>query len=101
MGITTWGWGSCGNAIGTLGWGGCPCVDYIPYILAEYLSSNAYSCVLKRTYIEIQTRDRGDVLLRLKPDQIPERLRGAVLERSRGDELVRSGGWPYQPGSIC
>lgn len=101
MSITTWGWGSCGNALSTWGWGGCPCLEYLPYIIAEYLGGKAYTCVLKRTYVEIQTRDRGDVLLRLKPDQIPERLRGAVLERVRGDVSVRSAGWPYQSGRIC
>lgn len=101
MGLSTWGWGSCGSAISTWGWGGCPCIDYIPHILAEYLGSKAYTCVLRRTYVEIQTRDRGDVLLRLKPDQIPERLRGEVLRRARGEELIRSAGWPYQSGRIC
>jgi hypothetical protein len=101
LSITTWGFGSCANAISTGGWGGCHCLEYLPHIIAEYLGSKAYTCVLKRTYIEIQTRVRGDVLLRLRPDQIPERLRGAVLERARGEELVRSAGWPYQSGIIC
>ncbi len=85
MSITTWGWGSCANAISTWGWGGCPCVDYIPHILAEYLGSKAYTCVVTRTYIEVRTRDRGDVVLRMKPDPV----------------VLRSAGWPSQSGRIC
>ena len=85
MSISTWGWGSCGIAIGTAGWGDCPCVEYVPYILlATYLGDHdAYSCAASREYIEIRTRDRGEVLLRMRPEQIPERLIEDVLTELR------------------
>jgi hypothetical protein len=102
MGISTWGWGSaCGGLITTGGWGECPCADFIPVLLAAYLESNAYCWVATRTYVEVQTRDRGDILLRVKPDQIPQRLKGAVRQRVADDILIRSAGWPSQSGEIC
>lgn len=102
MGICTWGWGSCGGVITTWGWGEVPCAEYIPIIIATYLAdSGAYSCVVTRTYIEIQTRDKGEILLRVRPDVIPERLREEVLMRAHGDPLVRSAGWPRESGELC
>ena len=102
LGISTWGWGSCGGIITTWGWGGVPCAEYIPTIIAAYLAdSSAYSCVVTRTYIEIQTRDKGDILLRVRPDSVPERMREEVLIRARGDISVRSAGWPRDSGELC
>jgi len=100
MSIATWGWGACAGPITSWGWG--PDVCAVPYIIADALSdSGAYSCVVKRTYIEIRTRDRGDVVLRVRPDQLSERVRGEILERARGDVSVRSAGWPNQTGELC
>jgi hypothetical protein len=101
LGISTWGWGSCGGVITTWGWGPV-CVEYIPVLIATYLAnSSAYSCVVTRKYIEIKTRDKGDILLRVRPDAIPERVREQVLIRARGDVLVRSAGWPRESGELC
>ena len=102
MTISIWGWGSCGGVITTWGWGEAPCEGFVPTIIAKFLSdSYAYTCVLKREYVEIQSRARGTVLLRIKPSQIPERLRGEVLQRIATDVSVRSPGWPFESGEIC
>ena len=103
MGISTWGWGSsCGGIVTTAGWGECPCDAFIPALLAAYLiDSNAYCWVGTRTYVEVQTRERGDVLLRVRPEQIPQRMRGDVAQRIADDITTRSPGWPRQSGEIC
>lgn len=90
MSISTWGWGSCGGVITTWGWGPPVCVEYIPVLLATYLAnSSAYSCVVTRKYIEIKTRDRSSVLLRVRPDSVSERVREQVLMRTFEDPLTR------------
>lgn len=102
MTISIWGWGSCGGVITTWGWGEAPCEGFIPTILATYLSdSYAYSCVLKRDYLEVKSRVVGTVLLRIRPSQIPERLRGEVMQRVAAGAPIRSPGWPFESGEIC
>lgn len=102
MTISVWGWGSCGGVITTWGWGEPPCGEMLPIILAKYLGDHyAYSCVLTRDYVEIRSRTRGTILLRVRPSQIPERLRSQVLQRIATDVPVRSPGWPFQSGEIC
>ena len=49
MGITIWGWGSCGSAISIFGWGDYPCVGFIPTILATYITDENFECVTDRT----------------------------------------------------
>jgi len=69
MGISTWGWGSI------------PC-QLIPIILAEYFGdSKAYSCVATREYIEIKSREKGVIVLRVRPDNLSLRQRLEFLER--------------------
>jgi len=75
MGITTWGFGACCGTIGTWGWGDGVC-NLIPNVLVSFIADpTCYNCVSTRSYVEIRTRDRSTVLLRVRPDQIPERLR--------------------------
>jgi hypothetical protein len=58
---------------------------------AKYLGdSYAYSCVLTRGYIEVQSRVKGTVLLRINPAKIPERYRTQVLQRVAVSMAVRS-----------
>jgi len=88
MTISVWGWGS--TTISTWGWG-TPYHEYIPAILAAFIESHAYTCVLTRDYVEILVRETGEVTLRLKPEQIPQRGYGEILSRmSEGDVLIRS-----------
>jgi len=71
MSITTWGWGS--GAITTSGWGSSIMEILLPILVSEYLCGDAYTCVVTRDYLEVKTREKGDVVLRLKPDSIPTR----------------------------
>jgi len=87
MGISTWGFGSCCGAITTWGWGSGPC-NLIPDILASFLADpTCYDCVATRSYVEISTRDRSTVLLRIRPDSIPERLLSTILLRAKPDQI--------------
>ena len=99
MSISTWGWGS--GAITTVGFG-YGYLGWIPILLAEYLeNANVYTCVLTRDYIEVLLRTTGDIVLRVRPDQIPVRERGELMSRIRAEDvLVRSKGWPWQ-GDVC
>lgn len=91
MTISVWGWGSCCGAISTWGWGVCCCYSYIPEMWAKYLGdSYAYSCVLTRGYIEVQSRARGTILLRVNPSSIPERYRVQVVQRIVTSMAARS-----------
>jgi len=105
MGITTWGWGSCGAAISSIGWGACPCSEYIPYVIADFLAnSKAYSCIITRNYVQINKRTSDEVLLRVKPAVIPSRIMSELLSRS--DNVAsfakrRSEGWPRESNEIC
>jgi len=86
--ISVWGWGN--TTISTWGWG-TPYHEYIPIILATFIESHAHTCVLTRDYVEVLVRETGDVVLRLRPDQIPQRGYGEVLSRMRdGDILIRT-----------
>jgi hypothetical protein len=93
MTISVWGWGS--TAISTWGWG-ASYYEYIPKILASFMESPAYSCVLNRDYIEVLSRDTGIVVYRVKPEEIPARERGEILQRIATNVSERSGGWPWQ-----
>jgi len=89
MGITTWGWGSCGTAIGSFGWGACPCSEYIPSIIADFLAdSKAYSCIITRKCVQIKKRTSDEVLLRVKPSAIPSRIMSELLLRSDKCDVV-------------
>jgi len=86
--ISVWGWGA--TTISIWGWG-TPHHEYIPIILAAFIESHAYTCVLTRDYVEVLVRETGEIALRLRPDQIPQRGYGEVLSRMReGDLLVRA-----------
>jgi len=90
MTISIWGWGSCGGVITTWGWGEPNCSEIIPSVLSKYLIDYfAYSCVPARNYLEIKSRHKGTILLRIRSDQIPERLRLHVLQRTTIDILLR------------
>lgn len=71
MGITTWGFGSCCGTIGVGGWGEGLC-NVIPDILAV-----SWATAPSLDYC-VGTRDRGTVLLRVKPDSISSRPRCAT-----------------------
>ena len=96
MAISVFGWGA--GAITTGGFGYYLVEEWIPLILAEYLeNSNAYTCIADRGYAEIRLRETGDVVLRVRPDQIPARERNELMSRIRAEDvLVRSKGWPWQ-----
>jgi hypothetical protein len=88
--ITTWGWGS--GAISTSGWGSSAIVEFIASILTtKYLcDKDAYTCVITRDYLEIKTREKGEIVLRLKPDSIPARTWDVLLSRSKGEISFRN-----------
>ena len=73
MSITTWGWGS--GAITTMGWGHAGLVEFIASVLTtKYLcDKEAYTCVITRDYIEVKTREKDEIILRLKSDFVPTR----------------------------
>lgn len=88
MTISVWGWGS--TTISTWGWG-TPYNEYVPILLAAFIESQAHACVLNRDYVDILTRETGDIVFRVKPSNIPLRGYGEVLSRMNvGDILVRS-----------
>jgi len=90
MTISIWGWGSCASVVTTWGWGEIQCDRHIPIMWAQYLGdSYAYSCVIKRDYVEVQSRLRDIVVLRVKPSNIPERYRLDVLQRIAASMIVR------------
>jgi hypothetical protein len=149
MSIVTGGWGS--SVISVWGWGAGEAV-HIPSMVAFYLETHAYSCVLTRDYIDlidrsagtvltrislsgVSTRDRdmvldrvalsplssrrtldyvlardyvnvvdrsrGDIILRVKLEDMPERTASILIDRSVSSAIVRSAGWPEQSGEIC
>jgi len=49
MGITIWGWGSCGSAISIWGWGDYPCAEFMPSVLIDYVYYDPYHCVPGRS----------------------------------------------------
>lgn len=86
--ISVWGWGA--TTISIWGWG-TPYHEYIPIILAAFIESHAHTCVLTRDYVEVLVRETGEVVLRLRPEEVPKRGYGEVLSRMReGDLLVRA-----------
>jgi len=93
MTIAIWGWGS--TTISTWGWG-TSYNEYIPIILADFIESSAHICVLTRNYVDVILRETGEVVLRLKSSQIPNRGYGEILNRmNTGDLLVR-----YKPDEL-
>jgi len=91
MSITTWGFGS--GAITTGGWGAFYVKEIIlPTLITEYLSDKyIYSCVITRDYLEVKTREKGEIVLRLKLDSISARTWDILLNRLKGDVSLRSG----------
>ena len=87
MSISLYGWGGCG-AITTLGWGSV-CLKYtVTTIIAKYLCDReAHSCVITRDYLEIKTRDKDQVLLRLKSDSVPTRVWNDLVSRVKEDVI--------------
>jgi len=84
MSITTWGWGS--GAITTSGWGTFVKKILLPDLLDEYFFNRyAYTCVVTRDYLEVKTREKGDLVLRLKPDSISDRTWDTLLNREKGE----------------
>ena len=82
MAISVFGWGA--GAITTAGFGYYS-TEWIPLILAECVeNSHVYTCVATRDYVDVLLRETGDIVLRVRPDQIP----------------ARSKGWPWQ-GELC
>jgi len=89
MSIITWGFGS--GAITTAGWGGFVKEVILPTLIAEYLSDKyIYSCVITRDYLEVKTREKGEILLRVKPDSIPTRTWDVLLNRVKGEINFRN-----------
>ena len=96
MSLVTWGWGTCDGIITVCGFGAFSCTP-VANILARYLGDKAYTWVEDdRGWIEVITRDKGEVLLRIKPSSVPERLRGDVVGRMYEDAPIRSPGWPWE-----
>ena len=85
MTISVWGWGS--TTISTWGWGAV-FYDYLPEMLAEFVVRYAYTCVLTRDYLEVLDRESGEVIFRLRPDEIPERGYGEVISRMQEGEVL-------------
>jgi len=88
--ITTWGWGS--GAISSWGWGSAGLMEFVASILTtKYLCDReAYSCVITRDYLEIKTREKDQILLRLKVDSIPTRTWDVLLSRAKGEISLRN-----------
>lgn len=89
MAISVFGWGA--GAITTAGFG-YGYSEWISILLAEYLENlYVYTCILTRDYVEVLVRETGEVVLRFKPEQIPQRGYGEILSRMReGDLLLRT-----------
>lgn len=92
MGITIWGWGSCGAAISIWGWGDYPCADFLPSVLVSYVLDDPYYCVPERSLnvCEGEVSDRsisvGEISERsvdVCTDDISERS-GAVCDELSG-----------------
>jgi len=47
-------------------------------------------------YLEIKSRDVDNITIRVRPDEIPERQRGEILQRINTSPISRSAGWPWQ-----
>ena len=90
MAISVYGWGY--GAITTAGWGSSVIVEFIASILTtRYLcDKDAYICVVTRDYIEVKTREKGDIVLRLKSDDIPARTWDVLLSRAKGEISLRN-----------
>lgn len=61
----------------------------------------SYDLVSRNDYIdnllEIRPREADDVIFRLKPEEIPQRVREEVLKRISTDQIqTRGGGWPWE-----
>ena len=87
MSITTWGFGS--GSISTAGWGSSIMEILLPILVSEYLCRDAYTCVISRDYLEIRTREKGEIVLRLKSGSIPTRTWDDLLSRSKGEISLR------------
>lgn len=57
--------------------------------------------IMSRDYVDLVSRDRGDVLLRVRIDEMPDRIALELLERVATTVVVRSPGWPEEAGEIC
>jgi len=99
MSLVTWGWGTCDGIITVWGFGAFPCTPMV-YTLAKYIGDRAYVWVGDRSWISVISRDKGDLLLRIRPDSVPDRLREGVIERMYEDAPVRSPGWPWEMGEF-
>lgn len=44
----------------------------------------------QRSYLEVKSRDKGEILWRVKPDSIPIRVRNILLDRSKAEIDLRN-----------
>ena len=102
MSVVAFGFGACSSSIGVYGWGSCECIDNVPSIFAELLSSSkAYSCVITREYVQISERSTGQVLLRARPSEVTLRTVSQLANRDIVTLSKRSTGWPSESNIIC
>lgn len=88
MSITTYGWGS--SSISSWGWG-AGLAGVIPVtpadLFARYVGRAAYTCVITRDYLEIRYREKDSIILRLKLEDISERVWDILLERAKPQNI--------------
>jgi len=70
-------------------------------VVGPLASRGNVNYVVSRNYVDLISRDRGDVLLRVRMDEIPDRIVSGLLERIPSDIIVRSSGWPDEAVEIC
>ncbi len=88
MSITTYGWGS--SSISCWGWGG-GMAGVIPVtpadLFAQYVGRAAYTCVITRDYLEVIYREKDEIVLRVKLDDLSERVWDVLLERAKPQSI--------------
>lgn len=80
MSITLGGWGS--QTVTTWGFGG-GMAGYVISVIAQYIGRAAYTCTIDRECIEIKSRDKGRIVLRVKLEDLSERAWDVLLERTK------------------
>jgi hypothetical protein len=89
MSISTFGWGAYTSSISSSGWGSFTRI-FLPELLASYIQSSSYICVLSRDYIEVTSRTKGTIVLRVRSDSLSLREKSTILERAKGIIIDRS-----------
>jgi len=88
MSITTYGFGS--SSISCWGWGGgmAGVIPVTPVdLFAQYVGRVAYTCVITRDYLEVIYREKDQIVLRLKLEDISERVWNTLLERIKPQSI--------------